>query len=476
MSSSTPSTVNLNQEVVTALRVVLPVIYCIVAILGIIGNVIVLQIICANRFRHKSIHLLVCSLLFADLFFIIIFTVVRSVSYGYSDTKWFINPTEWCKAEMYLLRIFDFVLAYSVVFLCLDRAVNANSCWFGIRKFRSGISIVISIWIASAYILIPILLFKQDLAYQSYGGFLCYSTDESVPLFWLGTFPRRILDFIDIVFRILFPVFLMLVLLIIAFCSLSYSIEKANRSLLYSSDTLQIASNTHTNLIGDVSNHPKRLFGMAFTYAFVFILCQLPFEIYRCVMLWNSDIESDISYQKKNYDFAIEIPLLFLKLLNRCLNPFIFMCLADVNAFRRGCCRLWCLPCIPGCIGCKKCWCYDCWNTACFEVNHCFGKENKSVEEEWVPTGLQTISTYQYRDGDRLVTKQRVVEEFETGIEPYYKNPRLRERIEEANISTNLNGVVNETYENDDSSRLASFRVQKVQRIEDNPNSRRAKL
>jgi hypothetical protein len=109
-------------------------------------------------------------------------------------------------------------------------------------------------------------------------------------------------------------------------------------------------------------------------------------------------------------------------------------------------------------------------------VNHCFGKENKSVEEEWVPTGLQTISTYQYRDGDRLVTKQRVVEEFETGIEPYYKNPRLRERIEEANISTNLNGVVNETYENDDSSRLASFRVQKVQRIEDNPNSRRAKL
>jgi hypothetical protein len=92
------------------------------------------------------------------------------------------------------------------VFVCLDRAVNINSCWFGVRKFRSGISIVISIWVASAYVLIPILLFNQKLQLESYGGYLCVSTDESVTLFWLGTYPRRVLDFIDIVFRILFPI------------------------------------------------------------------------------------------------------------------------------------------------------------------------------------------------------------------------------------------------------------------------------
>jgi hypothetical protein len=209
------ATVNLSSDLSLALRIVIPCVYIVLALLGLLGNFIVLQIICANRFRHKSIHLLVCSLLVADTFFIVIFTVVRSVSYAYATATWFINANEWCKAEMYLLRLFEFVLAYTLVFICLDRAVSLNSCWFGVRKLRSGISILISIWLASAYVLIPILLFKQTIYIQSYGGYLCYSTDQSIPLFWLGNFPRRTLDFIDIVFRTLFPILLMIILLII---------------------------------------------------------------------------------------------------------------------------------------------------------------------------------------------------------------------------------------------------------------------
>ena len=167
---------SLNKQVAESLQIVLPVIYIIIALLGIIGNLIVLQIICANRFRHKSIHLLITSLVIADFCFTIIFTIIRAVSYGFSNTNWFINVNDWCKAEMYLLRLFEFVLAYTIVFLCLDRAVSMGSCWFGIRKFRSGISIVISIWVASAYVLIPILLFKQTIYVEQYGGYLCYST------------------------------------------------------------------------------------------------------------------------------------------------------------------------------------------------------------------------------------------------------------------------------------------------------------
>ncbi len=93
---------SLSTELSTSLRVILPVIYIIFAIIGVIGNFIVLQIICANRFRHKSIHLLITSIVFADLGFTIIFTVVRSVSYAYLDTTWFLNANEWCKAEMFL--------------------------------------------------------------------------------------------------------------------------------------------------------------------------------------------------------------------------------------------------------------------------------------------------------------------------------------------------------------------------------------
>lgn len=68
-----------------------------------------------------------------------------------------------------------------------------------------------------------------------------------------------------------------------------------------------------------------------------------------------------------------------------------------------------------------------------------------------MPTGLQTISTHQYRDGDKLVTKQRILEEYETGVEPYYKNPELKEKME-------LAGVFNESFDNDDLFRLANMR------------------
>ena len=61
-----------------------------------------------------------------------------------------------------------------------------------------------------------------------------------------------------------------------------------------------------------------------------------------------------------------------------------------------------------------------------YECNHCLGEQNALIEEDWVPTGIQTISTEQYRDGEKLVTKQRILEEFETGVEAYYKNPSVR--------------------------------------------------
>lgn len=470
MSSKESLNNSLNQQVAQSLQIVLPVIYIIVALLGLFGNLIVLQIICANRFRHKSIHLLISSLAMADFFFIIIFTIVRSVSYGYLHVNWFINVNDWCKAEMYLLRLFEFVLAYTVVFLCLDRAVSMGSCWFGVRKFRSGISIVISIWIASAYVLIPILLFKQTIYVEKYGGYLCYSTDESVPLFWLGNFPRRILDFIDIIFRIIFPIFLMIVLLSIALSNsdsrskplqlnlssntqnntsrLNYDANASNNLMNnnFNLSTSSILKNKNNKLLkNDFQDYNKRLLIMALGYSIVFAFCQLPYEIYRCVMLWHPALETDL--WNRGLDFAIEIPLLILKLINRCANPFLFICLADINGLRRGFFRCWLCPCLPGCIGCNQCWCKDCSNSIKYEYNHCMGNNDDVNENEWIPTGLQTISTHQYRDGERLVTKHSILEEYETGVQPYYKQPRVN------------HGVVNETFEPEDNLRFINFGV-----------------
>ena len=362
------SSSSLNSELTTSLRVVLPVIYIVFALIGVFGNMIVLQIICANRFRHKSIHLLVSSLVVADTGFIVIFTVIRALSYAYSNTSWFVNVDQWCKAEMYLLRLFEFVLAYTVVFVCLDRAVPMGTCWFGVRKFRAGLSVLFSIWISSIYVLIPILLFSQTQAPQTYGGYMCHTTDQSVTLYWLGENPRRILDFIDIMFRIMLPIFLMLILLPLGF----YNVRKASQDSLLNRSSNNVALTLDTTTASstylpiskratkpsaiafDLLASNRRYFLLAVAYATLFAVCQLPFEIYRCVMLWNPTLEQTLSTNGTKY--AIEIPLLILKLINRCVNPFLFICLGDIYGYRKNFMRCWLCPCLPGSTGCNQCW------------------------------------------------------------------------------------------------------------------------
>lgn len=420
-----------NTQIGQALRVVLPVIYIIIAIISVIGNLISLQIICANRFRHKAYHAIICGIIVADTLFTIIFMFIRSISYSYLTADWFLNVTDWCKAEMYLLKLFDFVLAYSIVFLAFDRVVSPQRCWFGVRRLRSGIAISISIWIVSAYILIPILIFKQQIFKQTYGGYICTNLDESITLTWLTQNPRRILDFLDILFRTIVPIFLMLsIMLVILFKNdfrecyyrrrmrslRSADITNSNRQKIDASFEVN-TSNLSIPEIQYQNLYPRRLKYMVFSYILVFMICQLPYEIYRATLLWNLGTQEDLTTNR--IDFAIEIPLLILKLINRAVNPFLFMCLADEDLLRQKCCRLWCMPCIPGCIGCNNCWCQDCYDAVKYEINHCIG--GKVHEPDYVPTGVQTVYTERYLDGDQLITKQKVTEELQTRVPAYYK-------------------------------------------------------
>ena len=85
------SAINTNKETTLALQIVIPVIYIVLAIIGIIGNVIVLQIICANRFRHKSINMIVFCILFDEIFYIVIFKFFSV--FAHIDCKIFIVHT-----------------------------------------------------------------------------------------------------------------------------------------------------------------------------------------------------------------------------------------------------------------------------------------------------------------------------------------------------------------------------------------------
>ncbi|UJR30008.1 hypothetical protein I4U23_017554 [Adineta vaga] len=128
----------------------------------------------SNRTIWSSIFYLVKIVSFADL----------GEHFALNNGRW-LNDS-WCKSEMYILRVMDFLLAYTIVFLCLDRCVKKRICCYGQRRFVSGICIFISLWLIITYALIPILFFDQQLKSLNYGSYECIYNQTQINQFtWL---------------------------------------------------------------------------------------------------------------------------------------------------------------------------------------------------------------------------------------------------------------------------------------------------
>ena len=225
-------------QIAYPIRIILPITYTLVSAFVLIGNTLNFYSLCVstNRYSRKSIHVLILNLIIEGTIWTSIFYIVKMVSYAdlgehfaLNNGKW-LNDS-WCKSEMYILRIMDFILAYTIVFLCLDRCVKRKKCCFGQRRFVTGICILTSLWLAICYALIPVLFFNQKLRSLNYGSYECiYNETQINELDWLDLrniqLPIKTIYLFDFIFGNALPIFLMILLLIIRF--FIYRIPKTN--------------------------------------------------------------------------------------------------------------------------------------------------------------------------------------------------------------------------------------------------------
>jgi len=216
-------------QIAYPIRIIIPIVYTFITLIALIGNVLNFYSLCVStdRYGRKSIHVLIWNLILEGTIWTSIFYLVKMVSYAdlgehfaLNNGKWLNNS--WCKSEMYILRLMDFLLAYTIVFLCLDRCVKRKTCCYGQRRFVTGICILISIWLAVCYALIPILFFSQQLNSLNYGSYECnYNETEINQLTWLDQqhiqTPYQTIYLIDFIFGNGLPVFLMIFFLILRF-------------------------------------------------------------------------------------------------------------------------------------------------------------------------------------------------------------------------------------------------------------------
>jgi hypothetical protein len=214
-------------QIAYPIRVILPIVYTLITAFAFTGNVLNFYSLCVStdRYGRKSIHILIWNLIVEGTIWTSIFYIVKMVSYADLGQHFAINNGQWlndawCKSEMYILRIMDFLLAYTIVFLCLDRCVKRKQFCYGLRRSISGICILISLWLAVCYALIPILFFNQQLKSFNYGSYECFTNDTQLnQLQWLDLqdvqAPLKTIYLLDFMFGNALPIFLMILLLII---------------------------------------------------------------------------------------------------------------------------------------------------------------------------------------------------------------------------------------------------------------------
>ena len=204
-------------QIAYPIRVIIPIVYTFISLIAFIGNILNFYSLCvsSDRYGRKSIHVLIWNLVIEGTIWTSIFYIVKMVSYAdlgehfaLNNGNWLNNS--WCKSEMYLLRLMDFLLAYTIVFLCIDRCVKRKKCCYGQRRFVTGICILISVWFTVCYALIPILFFDQQLVSLNYGSYECvYNETQINQLYWLDLqqiqTPTKIIYLIDFIFGNIYP-------------------------------------------------------------------------------------------------------------------------------------------------------------------------------------------------------------------------------------------------------------------------------
>ncbi|XP_046563120.1 allatostatin-A receptor-like [Haliotis rubra] len=145
--------------------IIVPTIFGVVFILGLIGNLMVILVVVSDKKMRNTTNILILSLAFADLFFIIF--CVPFTAAGYALPVWPFGNA-WCKLTQFMAYVCATASVYTLVLMSLDRylAVVHAIRSMRYRTERNTWLAVVVTWGGILLGNIPILFQYGELAYQ----------------------------------------------------------------------------------------------------------------------------------------------------------------------------------------------------------------------------------------------------------------------------------------------------------------------
>ena len=292
-------------------RILIPIIFGLFVILGLGGNMLVICVVLSNQQMRSTTNILIVSLAFADLFFIVF--CVPFTATGYALPYWPFGNI-WCKIVHYFMFVSAYVSIYTLVLMSLDRylAVVHPISSMSIRTQRNTYIVVSITWVIILLGHVPLLMQYGVFEYDYYGeerstciNLKSLHKHEVNKLFYATFF----------VFGYLLPLSLICVLYGFMLKRLLYGVVPGG------------------NQRAESIRSKKRVTKMVVIVVVIFALCWLPIQIIFMVQNFGNFATDIVS-------IAMQMTANCLAYMNSCVNPILYAFLSE--NFRRSFRRLLC--------------------------------------------------------------------------------------------------------------------------------------
>ncbi|XP_062601370.1 allatostatin-A receptor-like isoform X4 [Saccostrea cucullata] len=317
-------------------RIIIPTIFGLIVFLGLVGNLLVIIVVYSYKQMQNTTNILIVSLAFADLFFIIF--CVPFTATLYAMPTWPFGDI-WCKIVNYLMYVCAYASVWTLVLMSFDRylAVVHPISSMRLRNTRNAYILIVLTWFIFSVGHIRLLIQYNVLEYNYSGAMRssCINIEEdTLPLFHACFFA----------FGYVLPLLIICVLYGFLLKRLLYGVVPGGS---------QRAENIRSK---------KRVTRMIIIVVVIFALCWLPIHI--CFMIQYFDL----NYETNIVNTSFLMTANCIAYMNSCMNPILYAFLSE--NFRRSFKKLLC---------CKR----ERWNKFEYERTQARGheKENKDTKD-----------------------------------------------------------------------------------------------
>lgn len=307
-------------------RVITPVIFGIIVIVGFIGNFLVLVVIIANTQMRNTTNILIFSLALADMAFIIFCVPFTAIIYA--SGGWPVGSVM-CKVYQYTIYVSAYASVYTLVLMSLDRYLAVvhplvSKPW---RTRRNSQILVASVWAIFLLVHIPLIVYSDVIVAPPVVGLTCVSSfcfytklviyDDKTgrPTSHVNYEQGRIFYTLFFAFGFLLP--LVIIIFLYAFLI----------NILLCGRTAKIA---HSN---EAMRAKRRVTRMVIIVIIVFAGCWLPIQSIFLVQFYGTDMHGNLFR-------TVHVISNCLAYGNSCVNPILYAFFSD--NFRRAFARVLC--------------------------------------------------------------------------------------------------------------------------------------